>query len=307
MKTCISIWHWPKHPRWYDEGLRETLQFVHDAGFTHINWNPDAGHSYQLANAEIEFTAKLVRESGLKVKSVHASNGRNQVLELRAPRGRLPVFENRKDIGSSHEWQRKGGIELLKNRIDLASALSSPDIVLHVDITDEVFLSAASEAEFFDPFWRSFDELADYCVEHKVKIAIENLMGAVSESWLKLYDRIFERYDSNFLGLCFDVGHWNVAAGPSDLSILDTFGHRLIATHIHDNFGSTDDHLLPFSGTIDWQKVTSAIAATKCEMPLNLETPPDLLNMPERSFFRRAYSSASRLENMIESKRHSTV
>jgi len=123
MDTCITVWHWPKHPRWYDEGMRETLGWVREAGFTHINWNPDAGSSYMLAQAEIAFTAQMVRDAGLKVKSLHASNGRNPVSEVRTHQNATPAFEDRKDIGSVHEWQRQSGVELLRNRIDLAAAL----------------------------------------------------------------------------------------------------------------------------------------------------------------------------------------
>lgn len=302
MDTCITVWHWPKHPRWYDEGMRETLGWVREAGFTHINWNPDAGSSYMLAQAEIAFTAAMVRDAGLKVKSLHASNGRNPVSEVRTRQNATPAFEDRKDIGSVHDWQRQSGVELLQNRIDLATALGSPDAILHIDITDKVFRTADTEAAFFDPFWRSLDELQPYCIERGVKIAVETLMGASADSWLRLYDLLFDRYPPEFLGLCLDIGHWHIVAGD-DLSILDRHGDRLIATHIHDNFGATDDHLLPFLGTIDWDAVTTAIAATPCEMPLDFETPQDRNNLPELAFYKRAQTVALRLLRMIAEKR----
>lgn len=302
MDTCITVWHWPKHPRWYDQGMRETLCWVKEAGFTHINWNPDAGSSYMLAEAEIAFTAKMVRDSGLKVKSLHASNGRNPISEVRSRQEPVPAFENRKDIGSPHEWQRLSGVELLQNRIDLAAALGSPDAILHIDITDDVFRSPENEAAFFAPFWASLDALLPYCLERKVKIAVETLLGASAKSWLRLYDLLFERYPPEFMGLCLDIGHWHIVAGD-DLSILDRHGHRLVATHIHDNFGATDDHLLPFMGTIDWDAFTQAIAKTPCEMPLDFETPQDRNNLPELPFYKRAHDVACQLERMVAEAR----
>lgn len=302
MDTCITVWHWPKHPRWYDQGMRETLDWVRQAGFTHINWNPDAGSSYMMAQAEIAFTAELVRDAGLKVKSLHASNGRNPVSEVRTRQNSIPAFEDRKNIGSPHDWQRQSGVELLQNRIDLAAALGSPDAILHIDITDDVFRSDKTESAFFDPFWQSLDDLQPYCVESGVKIAVETLQGASADSWLRFYDLLFDRYPPEFIGLCLDIGHWHIVAGD-DLSILNRHGNRLIATHIHDNFGATDDHLLPFLGTIDWEAVTSAIAATPCEMPLDFETPQDRNNLPELPFYKRAHAIALRLERMIMEKR----
>jgi sugar phosphate isomerase/epimerase len=302
LDTCITVWHLPKHLRWYDEGMRETLGWVREAGFTHINWNPDAGSSYMLARAEIDFTAKMVRESGLKVKSLHASNGRNPVSEVRNVGNPTPAREDRKDIGSSHEWQRQSGVELLQNRIELAAAFGSPDAILHVDITDDVFRSAETEEAFFGPFWRSLDALQPFCVERGIKIAVETLTGASAENWIRLYDLLFERYRSDFIGLCLDIGHWHMVAGD-DLSILERHGDRLIATHIHDNFGATDDHLLPFNGRINWQATTRAIAATPCQMPVNLETPQDRHTLPELPFYKRAHKVAVTLEQMVADAR----
>lgn len=302
MDTCITVWHWPKHPRWYDEGMRETLSWVREAGFTHINWNPDAGSSYMLAHAEIDFAAQMVRDAGLKVKSLHASNGRNPVSEVCTRKNATPAPETRKDIGSSYEWQRQSGVELLQNRIDLAAAMGSPDVVLHIDIADEVFRSQESETNFFTSLWRSLDELQPFCRARGVKIAVETLMMASATSWLRLYELLFSRYPMDFIGLCLDIGHWHIVAGKN-LSILEHYGERLIATHIHDNLGATDDHLLPFLGVIDWDMVTTAIAATPCKMPLNFETPHDRSNLPELPFYKRAHAVALRLERIIAQKR----
>ena len=37
-------------------------------------------------------------------------------------------------------------------------------------------------------------------------------------------------------------------------------GRHLVATHIADNKGRADEHLLPFYGTIDWEAVLSALS-----------------------------------------------
>lgn len=303
MDTCITVWPSPKHPRWYDEGMRESLGLAREAGFTHVNFTTDGGSSYMFSAAEIDFTARMIRDAGLKVKSLHASNGRNRILEVSSRQDRTPVMESRRDIGSPHEWQRLSGVELVQNRVALAGALGSPDAILHVEIADEVFRSPETEAAFFDPFWRSFDALEPFCRSHGVRIAVENLLCASAESWRRLFDRLFQRYDAEFIGLCLDTGHWFAAAGPGDMSILDRHGNRLIAIHVHDNFGVLDDHLLPFDGRIDWPMVTRAIAATSCEMPLNLETPPDRHDLPELAFYRKAHRVVVELEGMVASAR----
>ena len=36
---------------------------------------------------------------------------------------------------------------------------------------------------------------------------------------------------------------------------------RVVTTHIHDNHGEKDEHLLPFEGTIDWDAAFALFAA----------------------------------------------
>lgn len=301
----MTVWHWPQCERWYDEGARRSLDLVREAGFTHINWNPDAGSSYWLSQAEIEFTAGMVRDAGLKVHTVHASDGRNPVSEVRWHRDDRVGRETRKDIGSPHEWQRQSGVELVQNRIDLAAALGARNVVLHIDVTGDALRSADAEEAFLEPFWASLDDLQPYCAEREVSVAAETLFGASLECWMRLFERLFARYPKDFVGLCLDTGHWELVE-PGGLSVLETFGERLVSTHIHDNLGAMDDHLLPFDGRIDWEAVTEAIAATGYVTPLTLETPMDRYGMSEQAFYQRAHSVALRLESMIARHRASS-
>ncbi|WLE00772.1 TIM barrel protein (plasmid) [Agrobacterium leguminum] len=190
----------------------------------------------------------------------------------------------------------------MRNRVDLAAAFGSPDIVMHIDITDDVFRSKQAEEAFFTPLWTSLEELQPYCLEKGVKIAVETLFCASSQSFLRLYDRLFGRFPAEFAGLCLDTGHWEMI-DPAAYTVLEQFGNRLITTHVNDNFGATDDHLLPFDGHIDWETVTRLIADTRYETPLNLETHIDRYSMPEAAFYQRAHKVAVRLEKMIAADR----
>ena len=40
---------------------------------------------------------------------------------------------------------------------------------------------------------------------------------------------------------------------------IETVSEHLITTHVHDNGGRTDDHLVPFDGTIDWPAALTAV------------------------------------------------
>ena len=47
---------------------------------------------------------------------------------------------------------------------------------------------------------------------------------------------------------------------------------HLIATHVHDNRGRSDDHLLPFDGTIDWAGTLLAVQKIGYDGPFMFES-----------------------------------
>ena len=52
---------------------------------------------------------------------------------------------------------------------------------------------------------------------------------------------------------------------------VETVSGHLTTTHVHDNRGRTDDHLVPFEGTIDWPSALTAAQKVGYEGPLLLE------------------------------------
>ena len=76
---------------------------------------------------------------------------------------------------------------------------------------------------------------------------------------------------------------------------------RIVTTHIHDNHGEKDEHLLPCDGTIDWD----AAARTLCranpeELPLVLELKETAAGEPTLDQMRAAFD---KLEETAEKRR----
>ena len=42
---------------------------------------------------------------------------------------------------------------------------------------------------------------------------------------------------------------------------------RIVTTHVHDNHGEKDEHLLPFEGSIDWDATLKILASAPNELP----------------------------------------
>lgn len=140
--------------------------------------------------------------------------------------------------------------------------------------------------------------------ELNVNIAIENLYK---------YDElefIFNNIKSKNLGMCYDSGHENFLTPSADF--LFKYGNRLMATHIHDNDGKTDQHKTPFTGTIDWNKLAKGYALAN-EISLESEVriyKPERGSITERELFdllKKEYIALERFEKMIIKESNGTL
>ena len=72
---------------------------------------------------------------------------------------------------------------------------------------------------------------------------------------------VIGRYDSPNVRYCFDSGHHNEFC--RDVDILSEFGHLLAVTHINDNDGVHDHHVIPFDGNADFTKSVKGLKNMK--------------------------------------------
>jgi sugar phosphate isomerase/epimerase len=96
---------------------------------------------------------------------------------------------------------------------------------------------------------RSVEELHRVAARHGVKLALEVIPNRLStvDALVRLIDEELELPD---VGICVDYGHAFLMGDLGD-AIEAAAGH-LVTTHIHDNRGTQDEHLVPFEGRIDW-------------------------------------------------------
>jgi sugar phosphate isomerase/epimerase len=91
---------------------------------------------------------------------------------------------------------------------------------------------------------------------------------ATPQALLDLLDSDLELGDA---AVCLDVGHAHMMGGaPEAVEALSGF---IVTTHVHDNRGANDDHLLPFAGSIDWNTTMTALFKVGYAGPLVFEVP----------------------------------
>ena len=102
---------------------------------------------------------------------------------------------------------------------------------------------------------KRFGRLVEVALKNEIKLAFENIERP------DYIVPLFERFTADEVGFCYDVGHRNCYT--PQLNLLEQFGDRLLAIHLHDNHGVFDEHCYPFCGTIDWNDEMDKIR--KCD------------------------------------------
>jgi sugar phosphate isomerase/epimerase len=249
------------------------LRNIAEAGFSHIHWCHEWNTDYLYSKKSVGRIKRCMKAVGLKLLDLHASAG------------------NKKNWGSAKDQVRCAGVELVRNRIAMAAELGADVIVLHVAAKH----ARDSRERFFGHLCRSLDELRPFSRAHGVRIAIENM----DKDNFVLIKKLFSEFEPDFLGLCYDSGHGNIDGRGLDL--LKTVKSRLIALHLHDNNGKSDQHKIPFTGTIDWDRLAGIIRSSGYKKCPNLE-----LRMAshgavdEKVFLNKAFEAGRRLSGMIK-------
>ena len=112
-----------------------------------------------------------------------------------------------------------------------------------------------------------------------VILAVENMGRGYGSKAVHLL-RIIESCEN--IALCVDTGHANLEAYRGRVhDLIDEAGRWMVATHLSDNDGSSDQHLFPGRGSIGWERVFASIVAAGYEKPINLEIPGELREYPD--------------------------
>ncbi len=96
---------------------------------------------------------------------------------------------------------------------------------------------------------RSVEEVVAMAAAVNVKVAIEVIPNALSSAGA-LARLIEEELEGVDVGVCLDYGHANLMGDLGEA--IETLSGHIWTTHVHDNGGKRDEHLVPFAGRIDW-------------------------------------------------------
>ncbi len=115
---------------------------------------------------------------------------------------------------------------------------------------------------FYRDYWvettvASFEPLAGVCRTEGIILSLENTYEQTPDILVELLSRL------PGAGFCLDPGHVVSFAGTPLTLWLDALGTRVTHLHLHDNDGSSDQHLPVGQGTIDFQSVFRRLISPK--------------------------------------------
>ena len=217
---------------------REHLVHIAAHGFEAIELFATRAHFDYHDERAIAELAEWLADTSLELHSVHAPI----VSALKGGKWVDP-FSN----ASRDEVSRKTALQETEAAIALARHIPYRHLVVHLGTpTTERVAANDNQPELAR---RTVEELFERASSDNVRVALEVIPNALSkpEALVHLIEEVLDGID---VGICLDYGHAHLMGDLGEA--IETLSGHLVTTHVHDNGGTRDDHLVPFAGTIDW-------------------------------------------------------
>lgn len=238
----------------YSIPFEPMCRLIAEAGFRAITIGGDVAHSGYDTQEGRERIRRVVTEYGLNVDSVHAPFGKDCDISTPDERQETPAPESSPAtsppaalapvrIRYRPSPARLQAVSKLKTAIDAALALDSQIVVIHSAaefpaVETRLHIQAARD---------SLAELIPYAAHRNVRLAVENLSSVLE---MQVFEAVLDEFSE--LGVCYDSSHARLTG--NSFGVLQRFRDRIITLHVSDNRGTSDDHILPFEGGLDWEE-----------------------------------------------------
>lgn len=217
---------------------RDHLVHIAAHGFEAIELFATRSHFDYHDETAVAALAEWLADARLDLSSVHA-----------------PIFDGLRggqwvgpfSSASTDSAQREKAVREARMALGLARRLPYRFLVLHLGVPAAA--PGAAAANNPQAATRSLEEIAAAASEVGVQVAVEVIPNALSSAEA-LVGLIEEQLDGVDVGICLDYGHAHLMGDLGEA--IECVGGHLRTTHVHDNGGREDDHLVPFAGSINW-------------------------------------------------------
>ena len=235
----------------------EKIRRLAKIGWRYLEINFSAG---RFGRCEPYKIRKLCEDLGVSVLQVHGSNP---------------------GMARKSGEERKKFMDQAKTSLLWAGELGAKWVVLHPSNRKAGSRTPDAFEDVKKRNLEGFRELLETARSAGVGIAVENLPPVLhdSEEGERLFGTepsellwLVDNTDPERMGVCLDVNHiFAKCQGFDQYQTIKSLGRHLVATHISDNDGLREQHLLPFMGDIDWKAVVRGLREVEYRGLFNLE------------------------------------
>lgn len=261
---------------------REHLLEIAAHGFESIELFATRTHFDYHNPSAIADLQQWLADAGLSLHAVHAPVSESFVAGRWGP----PLT-----LASSDVDARARAVNETEHALYVARRIPVSILVAHIGVPRSQ--SAAPQHNSRDAARRSIEELERIATPLNVRIAVEVIPNELSRAG-SLVHFVEEDLDAAGTGICLDFGHAHMDGNVLDA--IETISGHLLTVHVHDNRGRTDEHLVPFEGTIDWPSAMTAMQKVGYDQTLLFEV---AALGAAKGTLGRARKARARLEQML--------
>ena len=261
---------------------REHLQEIAAHGFERVELFATRTHFDYHNPAAIADLQQWLAEAGLDLHGVHAPIGES----FDGGRWGPPL-----NIASPDPASRAKAMDETERALQIARRIPFGVFVTHIGLPRSQPAAATDNSR--EAARRSLAELTELAAPLGVRIALEVIPNELSRAG-SLVHFVETELEDRSAGLCLDFGHAHMDGDLVDA--IETVSGHLLTTHVHDNRGRTDDHLLPFEGTIDWPAAVTALQKVGYDGTLLFEV---AAHGSTKETLQRARKARERIERLL--------
>jgi sugar phosphate isomerase/epimerase len=278
MQRILSTYRYVNQPL-----TASLLAEISQAGMSGVEIFCAPQHFSYRAPERVRELADALAEYRLELHSLHSPTERDL-----APGRESGVAIS---ICDTERIRRLDAVDEIKRVLEVAESVPFKFLVQHLGHGRQM-----ADQRKIDAAFSSLEHLTVFAKARGVTIALENRQDELgSPSSLQHFITDTHLHD---LRLCFDTGHAHVEPGVD--AGFDMMRDRVATTHLHDNHGEKDEHLLPFEGTIDWETILRAFSSAPEPLPIVLELKEQPGGKPALN---QVQATFDKIEKLLESKR----
>lgn len=263
---------------------RDHLLEIAAFGFDRVELFATRTHFDYHNETSVAELQQWLAEAGLELHGVHAPIGES----FSGGRWGPPLT-----LASTDAPTRAKAVAEATLALQIARRLPFGVLVAHIGLPRTQHPRPADNSR--DAARRSIEELQKLAEPLGVTIAIEVIPNELSRagSLVHFVDTVLKDVP---VSICLDFGHAHMDGDLIDA--IETVSEHLVTTHVHDNRGRTDDHLVPFDGTIDWPGALTAIQKVGYDGTFLLEI---AAHGSAKDTLRKANKARTRMERLLAS------